>query len=305
MVALWGALKSVLRAGDMVVALCNGIYGDGIAGMAEGLGATVYRVSSDPRQSLDLAAAIAAIQTHRPQLVTAVHCDTPTGLLNDLRGLGAAAHAVDALLYVDFVSSAAGCPVHAAAADELGIDLGLLGSQKALSCVPSLAAVAVSSRAWQVIEQRRYQGYDALLPMRTALARREFPFTHDWHAIAALRVAVAALLSEGLEHVYARHRECAALCRARLESLGLSIFTAESASSPTATAVLIPSGITWTQLDSALRAAGVCVGGSYGPYQGKLFRIGHMGEQARPTQLAAALDVIEEVLRSLGYVPPG
>ena len=63
----------------------------------------------------------------------------------------------------------------------------------------------------------------------------------------------------------------------------------------------IPAGVSWPALDAALRAAGVVVGGSYGPYQGKLFRIGHMGEQARPELVAGALAVIERVLLDLGH----
>ena len=46
MVALWGALKSVLRKGDVVVSVCNGVYGNGIADMASRLGAVVHKVCS-------------------------------------------------------------------------------------------------------------------------------------------------------------------------------------------------------------------------------------------------------------------
>lgn len=191
---------------------------------------------SDHRQAADISAAIAAIDTHHPKLVTAVHCDTPTGLLNNLSGLGSAVHKHGGLLYVDFVSSVGGCAINSTC-DSDGIDLGLLGSQKALSCPPDLAAVTVSPRAWDVIEAVKYEGYDALLPFRSALQRREFPYTHNWNAIAALNISINKILLEGLQNVFERHATVAKHCRARVRALGLRVFTEEDASSPTITAV--------------------------------------------------------------------
>ena len=135
---------------------------------------------------------------------------------------------------MDFVSSAGGCVVDV---DVQEIDLGLLGSQKALSCPPDMAAVSISARAWAAIEETGYKGYDALLPFRMALSHREFPYTHNWHGLAALSAAVDSALSEGLAAVYARHEACAILCRSRVEALGLRVFPVLGASSPTITAV--------------------------------------------------------------------
>ena len=80
--------------------------------------------------------------------------------------------------------------------DGWGIDLGLLGSQKVLSCMADLAMVSISDRAWEVIEDVGYPGYDALAPWRTAVADRYLPFTHNWHALAGLRVAINRLIEQ-------------------------------------------------------------------------------------------------------------
>ncbi len=48
MLALWGALKSVVTAGDDVVSVCNGVYGSGVADMAASIGARVHRVNRLP-----------------------------------------------------------------------------------------------------------------------------------------------------------------------------------------------------------------------------------------------------------------
>jgi aspartate aminotransferase-like enzyme len=294
MIALWGALKSVLLPGDRVLAVSTGLFGGGIGEMARGLGAEVEILDFGLNDVADHDQVRAAARRVRPKLITAVHCETPSGTLNPLGELGAIAREVDALFYVDFVASGGGVAVDA---DACHIDLGLLGSQKVLSLMPDLSMVTVSPRAWDAVDAVAYTGYDALKPWRTAVADRYFPYTHNWHAMAGLRVALDLLLSEGLEHVYARHEEVAAYCRARLTAMGLALFPArEEICSPTVTAVHVPDGWTWADLDGALRARGMAVGGNYGPLAGTVFRIGHMGAQADMDLARRGMDVLEDVL---------
>jgi aspartate aminotransferase-like enzyme len=239
MVALWGALKSVLRPGDKVLAVDNGLFGQGVGQMAESLGAQVVFVSSDWRKRIDPSVVIAAIQEHRPSLVTMIHCETPSGLLNPLDGIGAAAHEVNALFYVDFVSSAGGVPVNRTV-DEYQIDLGLLGSQKVLSCLPDMSVVFVSRRAWEVIERVNYPGYDALWPFKNAVTEKYFPYTPNWHGVLALKASVSHILKSGLAVTFKQHDECAHYCRQRIRDFGLELYPLDEEScSPTATAVKV------------------------------------------------------------------
>lgn len=295
MLALWAALKSVLHPGDRVLAVASGVFGYGIGEMAQQVGARVEVVEFGYDGVLDPARVREAATRFRPRLITAVHCETPSGTLNPLDQLGAIAHEVDALLYVDYVASAGGTPV---LVDAWQIDLGLLGSQKVLSAMPDLAMVAISPRAWSVIDEVGYAGYDALAPWRTAILDRYMPYTHNWHALAGLRIAIKVLLDEGLDHSYARHVEVAGYTRARLAAMGVELWPAcEEHSAPTVTAAKVPVGWSWPELDRALRAHGMVVGGSYGPMTGKVLRIGHMGAQAELDLLARAMDVLEAVVK--------
>lgn len=294
MLALWGALKSVIRPGDRVLAVANGVFGYGIADMARSIGAEVEVVSGPYDDVPDPAQVRAAAHRFRPRLVTAVHCETPSGTLAPLAELGAICEEVEALFYVDFVASGGGAPV---LVDEWRIDLGLLGSQKVLSLPPDLSMVSVSARGWEAIEATGYVGYDALAPWRTGPEDRYLPYTHNWAAMAGLEIALEALMREGLANVYQRHEEVAGLCRQRITAMGLSIWPARpEISSPTVTAVKVPDTWTWPELDAALRRQGMAVGGSYGPLAGKVFRIGHMGNQASPALVAQGMDVLAAVL---------
>lgn len=297
MLALWSAMKSVIRPGDRVLAVATGVFGFGFAEMARQLGAEVETVGFGYDEVLDADVVRAAAQSFRPRLVTVVHCETPSGTLNPLAEVGAICREVDALYYVDFVASAGGTPV---LVDDWHIDLGLLGSQKVLSLMPDLSMVSISPRAWTAIEEVGYVGYDALAPWRTAVADRYMPYTHNWQAMAGLEVALNMLFDEGLEAAFARHADVAALCRSRLTEMGVRLFPVDVASSaPTVTAALVPDGVSWSELDRGLRARGMVVGGSYGPLAGKVFRVGHMGSQADRDLVELGMDTLAEVLNGL------
>lgn len=296
MLALWGALKSCIVQGDRVLAVSTGVFGHGIGEMAEQIGAQVRYVEFGYDRIADPDEVEKAIRQFRPKMVTAVHCETPSGTLNPVAEIGMLVRKYEVpLYYVDAVSSAAGVPVRA---DDWGIDLCLVGTQKALSAFPDLAIVAVSERAWEIIAQVNYPGYDALLPFRDALERRWFPYTPSWASLAALHVAVKAVLNEGLENVFNRHRTVAQATRDRLRAMGLELFPVdEAACSPTVTAIKVPPHLTWQELDRRLRERGVVMGGSLGPLEGKVFRIGHMGSQADMALVERGLEALREAIR--------
>lgn len=296
MLALWGAMKSVLRPGDRVLAVASGIFGYGFAEMAKMLGAEVETVGFGYDEVADPDRVRDAAQRFRPKLVTMVHCETPSGTLNPLREVGEICREVNALYYVDFVASAGGAPV---LADENYIDLGLLGSQKVLSLMPDLSMVSISERAWGVIAETNYIGYDALLPWQDAIDKRYMPYTHNWAALSGLGVSLDRLFAEGLDAAYARHAEVAAYCRQRLKAMGIELWVKqEEYAAPTVTAAQVPEGWTWQEFDEALRGEGLVVGGNYGPLAGKVFRIGHMGTQADRELVARGMDVIERTIRA-------
>lgn len=294
MLALWSGLKSVLRPGDKVLAVANGVFGYGIGDMARQLGMKVevvgfgYDDVPEPQQVREVAL------TFGPRLVTAVHCETPSGTLAPLKEIGEICREIEALFYVDFVSSGGGVEVRV---DDWFIDLGLLGSQKVLSLPPDLAIVTVSERAWSAVEEIGYVGYDALAPWRGGIDEQHLPYTHNWHAMAALHLATKMILQEGLSAVFSRHARVAAYCRSRLKEMGIELFPLkEQFCSPTVTAAKVPAAWTWPDLDRALRERGMVVGGSYGPLAGRVFRLGHMGNQARQELVEKGMNILQEVL---------
>ncbi len=299
MLVLWGAVKSCVAPGDRVLALSSGLFGEGFGDMARSVGAEVRLLAFDDDAALDPQQVEEAVRAFRPRVVTAVHCETPSGTLNPIAPIGPILDRYDVQLFVvDAVASIGGAPL---ATDAARIDLCLLGVQKCLSAPPGLGIVAVSPRAWEAADRVGYQGYDALAPFKTAVAERYFPYTHSWHAMAGLETACLRLLEEGMDAAHERHRSAAALCRRGGQEIGLTLFPRDArASSPTVTAFRVPAGREWTALDRQFRERGLAAGGNYGRLAGKVFRLGHMGTQADEQLVGDAIGVIGEVLRSTG-----
>lgn len=294
MIALWAALKSCLVPGDQVLALSTGVFGEGFGDMVKSVGADVTTMHYDFDETLqDWEAIEAMIRVVKPKMITAIHCETPSGTLNPIERLGKLKKQYDVdLLVVDAVASLGGAPV---LMDEWGVDLLLGGSQKVLSMPPSMSMVGISKRAWDIIEEVGYQGYDALLPYKTAQDDFYFPYTPNWHGVAAMKVATDLLLRDGLDATFERHARVAKMCQEGVLAMGLDLFVKEgSVMAPTVTAVKVPEGMSWQDLNARMRSNGLVCGGSYGKLSGKVFRLGHMGSQADEDLMERALEALRK-----------
>ena len=280
MLALWGGIKSCLQKDDKVLCLSTGMFGDGMAPMAQSIGCQVKIISfpnNDTFNDYDLIEQ--TIREFKPKMITAVQCETPSGIMNDISVIGMLKKKYDVpLLYVDAVSAVGGARVNV---DENNIDICLGGSQKALSVPPTACFASVSSTAWKYIREVKYMGYDSYLDFEKVRSTGLFPYTPSWTNIAQLYLSSKKLLDEGLDNVFERHNECARLVRQYVKESGLKLFPAdESFSASTVTAVYIPDGYSWMEWDKHLREKGIVCGGNWGKLANKVFRIGHMGNEA-------------------------
>ncbi|MBR0205101.1 MAG: alanine--glyoxylate aminotransferase family protein, partial [Synergistaceae bacterium] len=141
---LWAALKCTLRPGEKLLAVSSGLFGEGFADMAKSFGVNAQVCAFDYDSVPDSQKVYEHAKKFRPKVISAVHCETPSGTLinhESLAELGSIAREVNALFVVDFVSSAGGAPLDV---DECNIDIGLLGSQKVLSMTPTLSISSIS-----------------------------------------------------------------------------------------------------------------------------------------------------------------
>jgi len=291
---LEAAIASLVSPGDRVLCISNGIYGDGFADFVDNYDAHPKLVSAPYDEGYDLDAiesALAEAETQNDQFLAAtlVHCETPTGTLNNLGPVLDLLEEYDVLSIVDAVSSLGGTLVPT---DRIDICLG--ASQKCFSAPPGLTTAAVSDRAWDAMEQRAPTSlYTNLLPWRDT--SEGFPYTHLDANVAALETAVSRLVDEGMDSVYKRHEQAAEHCRERGAELGLDIYPDDSRSSPTVTAFYTPD--TAETIQQRVEADhDIVLATSLGEYADDILRVGHMGYNAEIEKVDRVMDAIADAL---------
>jgi alanine-glyoxylate transaminase / serine-glyoxylate transaminase / serine-pyruvate transaminase len=120
-----------------------------------------------------------------------------------------------------------------------------------------------------------------------------FPYTPATNLLYGLREAIAMLLEEGLDKVFARHERLAAATRAAVNHWGLEVLCQEPRDfSPVLTAVLMPPGHDADEFRKVvLDNYNMSLGSGLSKVAGKVFRIGHLGECNELTLLAALTGV--------------
>lgn len=287
------ALVNTLSPGDMVLVPETGNFSKSWSLMAESLGLEVEYLENDWRHGIDLNALedrLKADAGHAIKAVLMVHTDTATSLTTDLanvrQAMDGAGH--PALLMTDVIASLACTDFRM---DDWGVDVAVGGSQKGLMCPPGLGFNATSEKAIAA-------GKTARMPRNywdwrsRSIANPEgyrwFCGTAPEHLIFALREAIDMLNEEGLEAVFARHDRLARAVHACVDVWGqagtmeLNAIPPERRAS-SVTTVLLDERFDPVAWQAMLRERfNVAVGFGLARYQGKGYRIGHMGDVNEP-----------------------
>ncbi|MFC7203099.1 pyridoxal-phosphate-dependent aminotransferase family protein [Haloferax namakaokahaiae] len=286
---LEAAIASTVAPGDEVLCVSNGLYGDGFADFVENYGGEATLVGADYTDALDIEGVEAALEDGDYKAATMVHCETPTGTLNDIAPVLERLAEHDVLTIVDAVSSLGGTPVPSE-----HIDINLGASQKAFSSPPGLTTMAVSDRAWEVAEARDSKSlYTNILPWRDT--SEMFPYTHLVANVAALDESLTMLVEEGIESVYERHEEAAAYCRERGAELGLDLYPDAERSAPTVTAFHVP-GEAKTIQQELESEHDIVLSTGLADLADDILRVGHMGYNADIEKVERVMDSLASVL---------
>jgi alanine-glyoxylate transaminase/serine-glyoxylate transaminase/serine-pyruvate transaminase len=290
---------NLLEPGDTAIVGVNGVFGDRMAEVARRCGAEVVRVEEAWGRALDPQRLIDAQREHPDaRLVAVVHAETSTGVQNDIAPLAAIAD-TDTLLVVDAVTSLAGIPVEV---DGWRIDACYSGTQKCLGVPPGLAPLTFGERAAERIRDRAHPPQSwyldlGLIGAYVGGSTRRYHHTAPIVMIYSLHAGLGAVLDEGLEAVWERHRRVGARLHQELPGLGFRLAAEHGHQLPELTAAWLPEGAD----DAALRKAlletyGIEVGGGLGEFAGKAWRIGLMGHSARDRSVTALLGALRELL---------
>src|SRR5437764_8393958 len=226
--------------------------------------------------------------------VTLIHNETSTGVMNPLEEICAVLRKYpDVVLIVDTVSSFSAVPI---AMDDLGIDLLLTGSQKALALPPGFSLFSVSEKAFARAENQKDRGYYFdFLEFRKQQESWMTPTTPSIGHIFALQSKLDEIFQEGLDARYQRHARTNALVHDWVKRTGFDFFAEEGFRSKTLTCVKNNRGVDVVDLARKLRAKHhLVIDPGYGKLRGKTFRLSNMGDETEETvsHLLSCLDDI-------------
>ena len=295
--AMEATLCNLLSPGDAIGVCCNGRFGELWTKLGSSLGLRVHRVATDWNADVN-PADVERLLSEQPDIraIAMAYGDTSTGVANDVAGVARITRARNVLLLVDGVSSIGGMPFQF---DEWAVDAAITASQKCLMSSPGVSFVVLSERARAVSARAGFpRAYWDFGEIRQAVTkpRPEPTGTPPIHCIMQVAEALRMVHEEGIETVFHRHADMAAMTHRGMSALGLQHQCPSlTRRSTTVTAVVLPAGRTPAQIRDPLKARGILVAGGLEHFQGTAFRIGHMGD-IRPADVQRTLDALRDVL---------
>ncbi|WP_405797827.1 pyridoxal-phosphate-dependent aminotransferase family protein [Streptomyces longwoodensis] len=306
---LEGAIRATAGPGTTALNVITGPYGQTFGDWLRDCGATVIDLAVPFHTAVKAAQVREAFAEH-PEIdfVSLVHAEAATGNTNPVAEIGEAVRAQGALFYLDAVASVGAEPV---LPDAWGVDLCVIGAQKAMGGPAGVSAVSVSERAW------------ARMAANPRAPRRSYLSLLDWkerwidggrkallHAPAqlemlALEACLERIDAEGLDAVMARHASAAAATRAGVAALGggLEPYVHEAGeAAPVATTLRTPDGVVAAELVARALAADpalpLAAGG--GALAREMIRVNHYGPDATPGAVRACLAALGTALAESG-----
>ena len=291
-------VDNLIRPGDRVVCGVHGLFGERMADALTRRGAEVVRVEGEWGRAIPTERLLEAAREPFAALFV-VHGETSTGVAQPLEGLAEACAQHDALVLIDCVTSLAGHPLDL---DAAGVDAAFSGSQKCLNCPAGLAPFTANDRAVDRVQGSPSWYFDlqavlAYWQADSAAGGRAYHHTAPTNMVVALREALRIVQEEGLEPRWERHARAHEALRSALAQLGFERIAPEGEHLYPLLAVRLPDGVDDAPTRRALLLEhGIEVAAASGPFAGQAWRIGVMGEGARPEPQERLVTAVAQLL---------
>ncbi len=296
--AMEAAVANLVTDGTRVVAVVGGYFGERLAEMCRRYGAVVTRVDVEWGRAVDPVAVRHALRATPADVVTVVHAETSTGVLNPVADVAAVAHEAGALVIVDTVTSLGGHPVDVSG---WGLDVAYSCTQKCIGAPSGMAPIAWTPAARaRAVTCRSF--YLDLSLIEDYWVRRKYHHTLSSSLLYALREALVAVDEEGLQARWARHERHHRALAAGLGALGLDLLPPASERLWTLNAVRVPAGVDEAAVRRTLLSRfSIEVGAGLGPLAGKVWRVGLMGASSTPALVTLFLGAFGHALEQAGF----
>ena len=288
------AVANTVQSGTKVLTIVTGYFGDRLSDLCRRYGGDVRRLDVEWGRACEPEAVAGALEESAVDVVTVVHAETSTGVLNPVREIAAIAHQHGALVIVDAVTSLGAMPLDVAA---WNLDVVYSCSQKGLGAPSGVAPIVFAPSALARKVACRSFAFDLSL-LESYWVGRKYHHTMCASLIYALREALMMVEEESLKERWARHERHHQMLVAGLESMGLSLLPPASERLWTLNAVRVPNGVDEAAVRRRLlQRFNIEVGAGLGPLAGKIWRVGLMGSSSTEALVTLFLAALEESMR--------
>jgi aspartate aminotransferase-like enzyme len=303
-VALEAVATSLARPGVAALNVVTSPYGRWFGEWLRRGGAETADVVAQPGLPITVDAFSAALDAQpRTNAVVLVHAESASGILNPLPEIARLAHARGAIVIVDAVASVGG---HAFDVDALGVDIAVIGAQKALGGSPGVSALSISKEAWALLDVPRAPSHSmlSLLDLKQHWLDRGrgalpgMPSALEFHALEA---ALDRVEAEGIDAIIGRHRRAGAASRDGLRALGVPRWVEDRSASNLVTAALMPDGIAVADVMKLAARFYSGIDAGIGEIADRLVRLNHTGARARFDVVLANVLAYGHALRGCGH----
>ncbi len=296
------SVANLMEPGDKVLCCVHGYFGDRIRQMAERQGAEVTVIEGEWGQPDDPERIEAELESGDYKVLTLVHAETSTGVLQPMDDVVRLAKSHGVMLILDTVTSLGGVDVKI---DEWGVDAAYSCSQKCIGSPPGLAPVTFSPRAVEAMKNRthpvRSWYLDAQL-LDSYWTGRKYHHTSSSTLNYGILEALMLIEEEGLQNRLARHLRNHKALVAGVEAMGLEMFVAPEYRLPSLNTVRIPDGIDDAKVRGyLLETFNLEIGGGLGAIAGKVWRVGLMGYSSSPEKILFFMSCLSHALASQGH----
>ncbi|MBB44434.1 MAG: alanine--glyoxylate aminotransferase [Rhodospirillaceae bacterium] len=304
-VGMESCFVNLIEPDDKVIVCQNGAFGGRMRENVERIGAKAVMVTDDWGCPVDPQKVSDALSCNPDtKAVAFVHAETSTGVQSDAATICAIARQNNALSIVDCVTSLAGSPV---LTDKWEADAIYSGSQKCLSCTPGISPLTLSPRAVDVLRNRKKKGQSWFMDLNLLMdywgegSSRSYHHTAPINSLYGLHESLTLLQEEGIENAWQRHSSMHLALRHGIEALDLSFLVAENDRLPQLNTICIPDSVNEADVRSYLLSKyNLEVGAGLGILDGKVWRIGVMGQSAKKENIILFLSGLEDALEKQG-----
>lgn len=298
--AMEGAVSNLLSKGDKALVVRGGKFGERWGEICQAYGIEFIPIDVEWGKAVEPTLVQKALESDPSiRAVYTQASETSTGVRHPIREMAEITKKYeDKVIVVDAIT---GIGVFNIPMDEWGIDVLVSGSQKALMLPPGLSFVALSEKAWKLVERSDLPKYyfDFKKELKST-KKNQSSYTPAISLFVGLRETLHMIRKEGLEALFHRHEKLARATREAVKALGLELYAPDSPSNAV-TAVKIPEGIDGERLkDLFFEKFGITVAEGQDRAKGKIIRIAHLGYYEK-LDMVMVISALEMLLKEMGH----